>query len=413
MRSKTTTASVPGGLLAVYRPDLRDALDRAGVPAYRYDQVYEHMVRRPLQPFAQASALPPEIRRALDALEASYLAPVESRTASDGTSKLLLRARDGALLEAVMMPYQKRVTLCISSQAGCPVGCVFCATGALGFRRNLCAAEIVDQARAVSALALDEGRRISNIVYMGMGEPLLNLQAVLDSIRVFTDPKGMALAHRALSVSTVGIPSGIIRLANAEPQVNLALSLHAADDATRARLIPRKHLHPLAEILTAAWQHFAITRRKLLVEYVLLRGVNDSVEDAKKLAGLLRGHVVAVNLLVWNPVAGLAPSNLLATPAGKPRREGPHSSPADRGTRVVGGLAARDPGPRRGTDPGAADSRFSRFQPSPPAAVAAFRETLLASHIETVVRRSKGADIQAACGQLAARSVSAAAPSEE
>lgn len=413
MRSPAATDSAPGGLLALYRPDLHDALDRAGVPGYRYDQVYEHLLRRPLQPFAQASALPVDITQALDALEASYLAPVESQTASDGTIKLLLRARDGALLEAVMMPYQKRVTLCISSQAGCPVGCVFCATGALGFRRNLCAAEIVDQARAVSALALDEGRRISNIVYMGMGEPLLNLQAVLDSIRVFTDPKGVALAHRALSVSTVGIPSGIIRLANAEPQVNLALSLHAADDGTRARLIPRKHLHPLAEILAAAWQHFAITHRKLLVEYVLLRGVNDSVEQAKQLAGLLRGHVVAVNLLVWNPVAGLAPGNLLDAPAGKPRREGPQSGPADRGARVSGGFAARDLSPGRGTQPGAAESRFSRFQPSPPAAVAAFRETLLESHIETVVRRSKGADIQAACGQLAARSASAAVPHEE
>ena len=400
-------------MLALYRPDLRDALDRAGVPGYRYDQVYEHLIRRPLQPFAQASALPADIRHALDALEASYLAPVESQTASDGTIKLLLRARDGALLEAVMMPYQKRVTLCISSQAGCPVGCVFCATGALGFRRNLAAAEIVDQARAVTALALDEGRQISNIVYMGMGEPLLNLQAVLDSIRVFTDPKGMALAHRALSVSTVGIPSGIIRLANAEPQVNLALSLHAADDGTRARLIPRKHLHPLAEILTAAWQHFSITHRKLLVEYVLLRGVNDSVEDAKKLAGLLRGHVVAVNLLVWNPVAGLAPGSLLEAPANKPRREGAHPGQADRGARATGGLAARDLGLGRGTDPGVAQSRFFRFQPSLPAAVAAFRETLLESHIETVVRRSKGAEIQAACGQLAARSASTAVLREE
>ena len=413
MRSRASTDSGPGGLLALYRPDLRDALDRAGVPGYRYDQVYEHLIRRPLQPFAQASALPADIRHALDALEASYLAPVESQTASDGTTKLLLRARDGALLEAVMMPYQKRVTLCISSQAGCPVGCVFCATGAAGFRRNLAAAEIVDQARAISALALEEGRRISNIVYMGMGEPLLNLQAVLDSIRVFTDPKGMALAHRALSVSTVGIPSGIIRLANAEPQVNLALSLHAADDSTRARLIPRKHLHPLTEILTAAWQHFSITHRKLLVEYVLLRGVNDSVEQAKKLAGLLRGHVVAVNLLVWNPVVGLAPGNLLPVPDGKSRREGPHSGSIALGARISGGPVARELGPARGTGPGVAESCFSRFQPSPPAAVAAFREALLESHIETVVRRSKGADIQAACGQLAARSASAATPNEE
>ncbi len=413
MRKQETTDSLPGGLLALYRPDLRDALDRAGVPAYRYDQVYEHLVRRPLQPFVQASALPADIRQALDSLEASYLAPVETRTASDGTTKLLLRARDGALLETVMMPYQKRVTLCISSQAGCPVGCVFCATGALGFRRNLCTAEIVDQARAVSALALDEGRRISNIVYMGMGEPLLNLQAVLDSIRIFTDPKGMAVAHRALSVSTVGIPSGIIRLANTEPQVNLALSLHAADDYTRARLIPKKYLHPLAEILMAAWQHFAITHRKLLVEYVLLRGVNDSIDHAKRLAGLLRGHVVAVNLLVWNPVAGLAAGSLLDPPAGKPPREGTNLSSTERALRGSRNPTARDPGPGRGSDSGGADSRFSRFQPSLPATVAAFRETLLEAHIETVVRRSKGADIQAACGQLAARASSAAEPKEE
>jgi 23S rRNA (adenine2503-C2)-methyltransferase len=413
VRNEATTDSIPGGLLALYRPDLRDALDRAGVPAYRYDQVYEHLVRRPLQAFAQATALPADIRHTLDGLEASYLAPVESRTASDGTVKLLLRARDGALLEAVMMPYQKRVTLCISSQAGCPVGCVFCATGAMGFRRNLCAAEIIDQARAVSALALTEGRRISNVVYMGMGEPFLNLQAVLDSIRILTDPKGMALAHRAISVSTVGIPSGILRLAATEPQVNLALSLHAADDHTRARLIPKKHLHPLAEILTAAWQHFAITHRKLLVEYVLLRGVNDSVEHAKRLAGLLRGHVVAVNLLAWNPVTGLAPGNLLDAPAGKPRREEPNSGPADRGARGSRSFAARDLGLGRGSDPGAVESRFTRFQPSLPATVAAFRETLLEAHIETVIRRSKGADIQAACGQLAARSEAGGAPPRE
>jgi 23S rRNA (adenine2503-C2)-methyltransferase len=328
------------------------------------------------------------MRASLDELGASTLAPAGSRTAADGTVKLLLETHDGSCVETVMMPYQKRVTVCISSQVGCPVGCAFCATGAMGFRRNLSVAEIVDQLRAVSALALDEGRRVSNLVYMGMGEPLLNLQAVLDSIRVFTDPRGMNLAHRALSVSTVGIPSGMLRLGRTEPQVNLALSLHAADDTTRARLIPRKYLHPLSSILEAAWRHFTITHRKLLIEYVLLRGVNDSPQDARRLAGLLRGHVVTVNLLSWNPVVRL----------GKSRPEG--------NTCGAGGKSAGEPGTTARGAPGGSGPRPAkdvppRFQASPPAAVALFRDVLADAHVEAVVRQSRGAEIQAACGQLA------------
>jgi len=207
--------------------------------------------------------------------------------------------------------------------------------------------------RACGAIGEKEGRRVSNLVYMGMGEPLLNLQAVLDSIRVLTDPRGLGLSHRSVSVSTIGIPSGIIRLGRVQPQVNLALSLHAPNDRTRALLVPDRFRHPIAEVLSAAWEHFALTGRKLLIEYVLLRGVNDSADDARALAGLLRGHVVAVNLLNWNPIA----------------RTGPQLS----------------------------------FQPSVPAAVSAFREALVAAHIETVVRRSKGGSIQGACGQLAGR----------
>jgi 23S rRNA (adenine2503-C2)-methyltransferase len=256
------------------------------------------------------------------------------------------------------------------------VGCAFCATGAGDFRRNLSAAEIVDQVRIAAALSTESGSRLSNVVYMGMGEPLLNLRAVLASIKILTDPLGLKLGHRSLAVSTVGIPAGIIRLAQEEPQVNLALSLHAASDEVRERLIPNSHRHPLKDVLAAAWKHFELTRRKLLVEYVLLRGLNDSPEDARRLAALLRGHVVTVNLLAWNPVN--VPPTLRRGAAG----------PAAGATR-----SASAP-PRK-------DSRT--FSPSPREAVVAFRDALRARGIEVSVRQSKGADIEGACGQLAGR----------
>ncbi|OFW61282.1 MAG: 23S rRNA (adenine(2503)-C(2))-methyltransferase [Actinobacteria bacterium RBG_16_64_13] len=334
-------------------------LDATGSPPYRRAQILEHLVRRPLQPFSQATALPADVREALEPLGVTTLELAGTRTAPDGTNKLLLRGRDGATIETVIMRYRDRVTVCISSQVGCPVGCAFCATGGMGLRRNLTAAEMTDQVRTAVVVAAEDGRRVSNLVYMGMGEPLLNLQAVLDSIRVLTDPHGLGLSHRAVSVSTIGVPGGMIRLGHAEPQVNLALSLHATDDATRALLVPSRFRHPISELLEAAWEHFSITHRKLLIEYVLLRGVNDSLDDARRLAALLRGHVVTVNLLEWNPVSQRA------LPGGE-------SFPAS-------------------------------FRPSLMASVVAFRETLLASHVEAVVRRSKGAGIQAACGQLAGR----------
>lgn len=352
-------------ILSLYRADLAQILADTDAPSFRYAQVLEHLMRRPGTPLTEASNLPGAVRTALEPLGISVLNVTSTRKASDGTAKLLLGARDGARIEAVVMPYGNRLTVCVSSQAGCPVGCVFCATGALGLRRNLSAAEIVDQLRA-TATAYEPGQRLTNVVYMGMGEPLLNLGAVLDSVRVLTAPSGLGLGHRSLSVSTVGIPSGIVRLARAEPQVNLALSLHAADDATRAVLIPARFRHPLEDILKAAWEHFEITRRKLLVEYVLIDGVNDSADDARRLAALLRGHVVTVNLLAWNPVT----TREHLDPGGRPAE---HKKVQQR----------------------------SKFRPSSPAAVSAFRAALRASHIEAVIRQSKGAGIEAACGQLA------------
>ncbi len=356
-RRKDSAASSPAaplddmGLLALYRPDLSGVLAAQTYPPYRLRQVLEHVMRPESSPFSEATALPGDMRAHLDGLGATTLRLVSRREARDGTVKLLLACDDGTCVESVIMPHNGRTTACISSQAGCPVGCAFCATGAMGFTRNLSTAEIVDQARAAAAVASEKSGRVSNIVYMGMGEPLLNLQAVLASIRVITHPHGLGLGHRSISVSTVGIPAGILRLAQIEPQVNLALSLHASTDRTRQLLIPPRHLHPLSEIMDAAWEHFALTRRKLLIEYLLLKGVNDSKEDARRLAGLLRGHVVTVNLLSWNAVA-----------------EHEHAR---------------------------------SFSPSPRASVAEFRDALLAAHIEVTLRQSRGTDIDAACGQLA------------
>jgi 23S rRNA (adenine2503-C2)-methyltransferase len=343
-------------------------------------------LRHPASTFSHASALPADLRAAVGEAGVSVLTVAATRNGDDGTTKLLLATVDGSKVEAVLMPYGRRLTVCISSQVGCAVGCAFCATGAMGFRRNLTAAEIVDQLRAAAAIA-EEGQRISNVVYMGMGEPLLNLGSVLDSVRILTAPAGLGLGHRSLSISTVGIPNGILRLGRTEPQVNLAISLHAADDTTRALLIPEGFRHPLAKILEAAWEHFEMTSRKLLIEYVLIAGVNDSVDDAKRLAALLRGHVVTVNLLTWNPV-----------------------NPGD-----IEPLSPSAPSPAVGTEPSSlrTSGRVGRagplaragarraFFPSSPAAVAAFRAALRDVHIDAVVRQSKGAGIEAACGQLA------------
>ncbi len=361
-------------VLSLYRPDLSAVLQEMDVPSYRYQQIFEHLFRRPGLPFAAATALPPSVRPALDQAGQSTLTVVTAASSQDHTTKLLLSAADGATFEMVIMRYRARVTACISSQVGCPVGCTFCATGQMGFERNLSAAEIVDQVRIASTMVADEDMRLTNLVYMGMGEPLLNLQAVLDSISILTDPRGLNMGHRSISISTVGIPAGIRRLARNEPQVNLALSLHAPDDQTRSLLVGESHRHPLDKVLAAAWDHFDITHRKLLVEYVLIESINDSVAQARRLAKLLGGHVVTVNLLAWNPV-----DNLRLAPKA----------------------------PDRG-HVGSRQDRRSRQQPptlksSSPAASVAFRDALLAAGIETVVRRSKGTGIGAACGQLAGR----------
>ncbi|MHB1344099.1 MAG: 23S rRNA (adenine(2503)-C(2))-methyltransferase RlmN [Thermoleophilia bacterium] len=342
-------APSPRDQLAVYRPEVARLLADADMPAYRYAQVYEHLMRRPGLALSAATNLPLALREELDALGTYTLTEAGRREDADGTTKLLLAARDGAQLETVAMRYERRTTLCVSTQVGCSLECSFCATGAMGFVRDLAPAEIVDQVRLLSALLATEDREVTNIVFMGMGEPLLNLDAVLAAIRLLKDPAGLAFAQRALSVSTIGIPAGIRRLAREEPQVNLALSLHAPDDALRTRLIPANRRFPLAEVLTAADDHFSATHRKLFVEYVLLGGVNDSPRQATALAALLRGRVVTVNLIPWNPGCG-------------------DYSPPSEGTAI------------------------------------AFRDILEQRGVTATLRLGRGRAIAAGCGQLATRS---------
>ncbi|MBC7293244.1 MAG: 23S rRNA (adenine(2503)-C(2))-methyltransferase RlmN [Thermoleophilia bacterium] len=340
-----------------------------------------HLIEHPLQSFTTATVLPAALRAELEQLGDSTLTLVDSLNAPDGTTKLLLRCRDDSHIETVIMRYRRRITLCVSSQVGCPVGCAFCATGAMGFRRNLTTAEIVDQVRVAAHVLSVEGRRPSNVVFMGMGEPLLNLQAVLNAIELLTNPAGLGLAHRAIAVSTVGIPAGIRRLARVQPQIHLALSLHAPDERVRAQLVPPKFRHSIPEILAAADEHFALTHRKLFVEYVLMAGINDSPEQARKLAILLKGRVVTVNLLAWNEVPELRAAGRQTFPSSSAPLAAPSAFTRDK---VLGG-------------------RIIRLRPPSPSAIARFRDILLAAGVETVVRASKGESIRAACGQLAGR----------
>lgn len=331
-----------------YRPDLAAILRGQEAPGYRYQQVYEHLTQHPGVAFTAATNLPGPLREALDEAGHSTLVVAARSDDPDGTTKLLLKSTDdGAAIETVIMRYAKRSTVCVSTQVGCALGCAFCATGSLGFTRNLTAAEIVDQVREAQAILTDEGRRITNVVYMGMGEPLLNLDAVLLSLKLLHDPHGMGHSARSLSVSTVGIPAGIRRMAREEPQVNLALSLHAPSNELRTRLIPANRRFPLSDVLSACDDHFAMTRRKLFVEYLMLAGVNDSPRQANVLADLMRGRVVAVNLIPWNPGCG-------------------------------------------------------DFRPSPPESLVAFLNALKTRGVEVSVRESRGRSIAAACGQLVA-----------
>jgi 23S rRNA (adenine2503-C2)-methyltransferase len=272
------------------------------------------------------------------------LAPAGTSEGDDAT-KWLWKASDGALIESVQIRTPDRVTSCLSSQVGCAMGCVFCATGLSGFERHLKAHEIVEQFLQMRALS---GVASSHVVYMGMGEPLHNYDAVLESVRLLNNPvpKGVGIGARRITISTVGIAPGIRKLADEKRQIELAISLHAPDEETRVRLIPASKRYPIREIMDAVEEYSQKTRRIVTYEYVLLAGVNDKPEQAGELVALLQTHPCKVNLIPFNPVEG------------------------------------------------------TEFQRPSIQAQERFKNILERAHISTTIRYSKGRKVDAACGQL-------------
>jgi 23S rRNA (adenine2503-C2)-methyltransferase len=327
-----------------------DLLDRTlaerGEPAFRARQVWE-WIARGTPSYEEMTNLPAALRSALAAsVPLSSLTLEREARASDGTVKALFSTHDGRPVEAVSMRYRDgRRSLCLSSQSGCPLTCTFCATGSMRFGRNLTASEILDQ-----ALHFRRTSEVDHCVFMGMGEPMMNLDAVLAACERLPD---LGIAARRTAISTVGWIPGIERLAQSPLPIRLALSLHAPDDALRTQLMPVNERYPLADVLAACAAFYARKRRRVFVEYVMLAGVNDRYEQALQLAALLDRRIYKVNLIPYNPTG-------------------------------------------------------SGYEGSGREAIAAFRDVLIERGIEATVRLTRGRDIDAACGQLAAKAAATA-----
>jgi 23S rRNA (adenine2503-C2)-methyltransferase len=300
-------------LAGLSRDDLRRLLVGWGEPAYRADQVFHAVWREGVLDPAAMTALPRALRERLAAETAAATTVEETQASGDGTVKWLLRLADGRRIETVLIPEDDRRTVCVSTQVGCPIGCVFCASGVGGQVRNLTAAEIAEQLLPARRRL---GERPSNVVVMGMGEPLVNLDALAPAVRIWQDPEGMGFSPRRITVSTASTPALVDRLLASGLDVNLAISLHAPDDATRRLLVPTSPEGRVRGLVDAGARYARKTGRDVTVEYVLIGSVNDSPEHAATLAELLRGRHVHVNLIPLNPVRHrpdlAAPSGLAA-----------------------------------------------------------------------------------------------------
>ncbi|MDA8434645.1 MAG: 23S rRNA (adenine(2503)-C(2))-methyltransferase RlmN [Actinomycetales bacterium] len=291
----------------------REAVTALGLPAFRADQVSRHYFTRLSDDPSAWTDIPAALRDDLAAaLTPPLMTPVRELTADAGTTrKMLWRLFDDVLVESVLMRYPDRVTMCVSSQAGCGMNCPFCATGQAGLTRNLSTAEIVEQVVAgARELARGDvpggGGRVSNVVFMGMGEPLANYKAVLGAVRRLVDksPEGLGMSARGITVSTVGLVPRMRELATEGLPVTLALSLHAPDDELRNTLVPVNTRWNVAEVLDAAWEYARVTKRRVSVEYALIKDVNDQAWRADLLAKRLRNKLVHVNLIPLNPTPG-------------------------------------------------------------------------------------------------------------
>lgn len=327
--------------------ELRDWFAQKKLQSYRAGQVRKWIFQKRAAAFAEMTDLSAALREQLNVELQIWTTEVEKHhQAADGSEKLLLKLADGEHVECVLLRDDKEhCTACISTQVGCAMGCAFCATGIDGLVRNLTRGEILEELLQIQRLLAHE-ERLSHIVVMGMGEPLLNLDALLPALAEAADRNGLNIGSRKITISTVGIPDGILRLAADNCQYHLALSLHAADDELRNRIVPANRGFGVAKIMAATDEYFEKTGRRVTFEYVLLADVNDRPEHARQLVKLLRGRPALVNIIPYNPVAGLA------------------------------------------------------FRTPPSSVTAAFVEFLTKNGLNVAIRHRKGDRISAACGQL-------------
>lgn len=283
--------------------ELTQLVQQWGEPAYRGQQIWQGLYQNLWDTPDQFSNLPKRLRqRMFESFEFSHLQPSTVLDSSDGqTRKTLFSLPDGQAIEAVLMRYDRRRTLCISTQAGCAMGCVFCATGQMGFRRHLSSGEIVEQVLYYARSLQKEGLSVTNIVLMGMGEPFHNYDASLQAIDRMNHAQGLNFGARRFTISTVGLVPMIRRFAEEQRQVNLAVSLHAAKDELRSSMLPVNRKYALEELMSACREYVQATRRRITFEWALIQDVNDSVEEARNLASLLQGLLCHVNVIPLNP----------------------------------------------------------------------------------------------------------------
>ncbi|MCA9893434.1 MAG: 23S rRNA (adenine(2503)-C(2))-methyltransferase RlmN [Anaerolineae bacterium] len=287
-------------------PALTELMASWGEPRFRVKQVWDWLYDKRVMSFDEMTNLPQALRDRLNQeMVIGTLEQVIEQSSHDGTTKRLYRLDDGQLIESVLMPYDDhRRTACISSQAGCAMGCVFCATGQMGFARNLTSTEIFEQAYRFAQLLAQEGERLSNIVLMGMGEPFHNYDAVMEAIHRLMDDLGIGARH--ITVSTVGLVPQIRRFADEGVQVSLAISLHKATDAERTPLMPVNKRWNIAELIDACHEYVAKTNRRVTFEWAAISGENDTPDEARKLGTLLQGLNCHVNIIPLNPTGGYA-----------------------------------------------------------------------------------------------------------